>query len=309
MASRQSRSINSYFVWIVCVCMLVVHVSQAVGPSNNASAPHMHTTVGEIVKELISKLETTADEECVFYQWLDEHISNASSAHVPQHVQCDSMTHLLRSFAANSLYSLFFKDICNVIWHFDEGEIEANSLNAESKRLKYLINDFISHDNEHWEMYINDWSCLGLDGTDKHFSDLLAYLFSDFTLASRKAVYHTVRIDAKLNGDVQPEHRYVIIALLEHMSSQQLFPRLGILYDLYSTNCSVHCDLQYVSLSHCEAETNHIDISQYFDPIVIDKENARLLREYGDEFQRIMINLLNTFYTYQLNHFDSIPLW
>eukprot|EP01084_Bolivina_argentea_P298450 514302_1 len=252
-------------------------------------------TIGAILNELISNLETISQDECIYYKWLDQHAHiSANRSRTERNEQCDSIKHLLKSFVSVSIYSLYFKDICNTVWYYDEqeindeinDEIETNSTNATNrKQLKYLINSFISHDKQHWEMFINDWRCLGLDETDKKYSDLLVYLFGDLTFKSRKTVYETIKIDAKLNGDFMPEYRYIIISLLEYFSGVQLFPRFGALYDIYQKNCDDICDLVYVSLAHCDAENSHVIINEHFDSIVVkNKKDLHMLRKYGNKF-------------------------
>ena len=285
------------------------------GISYIAYCERVNTTIGDILQNLISDLEDylrqDLEVECSFYKWIQQQINEHNSNTTNNKQFCESSKNILKSFTSNSLYSLYFKDMCSEIWVYDERNIY-NSATQNIKHLKTLVNTFISADDQHWRMYINDWKCLDLDETDKKYSDLLSYLFSDYTLSSRKTVYETIKIDAKINGDIIPQNRYIIISLLEYLSSKY-FANFGQFVNIYLDSCTSQnkCGLQYVSYAHCEAEdNNHIQINDVFDTIIVnDANDIELLYKYGTEYFKLMIELMNSFCYHHVNNYRHVQLW
>eukprot|EP01084_Bolivina_argentea_P228862 386428_1 len=228
-------------------------------------------TIGDVVNELTNNFDAYWPANNIFVQWIDQHINNSSL----NETNCESTERLLKSFISNSLYSLYVQDIMGEILFYDNDNIE-NTFSNNDKKLKLVINKFVSNDVEHYKLYLNDWKNLGLDKSTKKFSDLLTYLWSNYTLASRRTVYETIRIDMRLNGEFAPQNRYIIISILEY-STNYVFSRLRTLTKNYNNHCDDSINFLYIGHRHINDETQHINITKYFHEIDINYETYNLL--------------------------------
>lgn len=134
-------------------------------------------------------------------------------------------------------------------------------LNAESLRypteeaqldpLKEAINQHTAEDSMHWPWYLSDLRTLGLDQS-LTLSEALRFLWSDQTLAQRRAVY---RLCALAHHAQAPILRYSMIAALESYA-HLLFATVSRVSEELEVTTGVR--LLYLGATHFGREPGHL---------------------------------------------------
>lgn len=149
-------------------------------------------------------------------------------------------------------FSWLFKDLNNIVWFYPSIDFE----NDPMAEYKQLINDHTAEDGSHWKMYQHDFVKLGLDEGSTTPSQTAEFLFSEFTRASRAAIYDMIYFDGLLDGKRNVLGRYVVMASLE-FAGHHLFAAIDSDYEKYLRETKGF-HLRYVGREHSELEPGAI---------------------------------------------------
>lgn len=149
-------------------------------------------------------------------------------------------------------FSWLFKDLNNLVWRYPSIDFE----NDPMAEFKQFVNTHTEEDGSHWKMFQYDWRKLGLDEGSTTPSQTTEFFFSEFTEASRAAIYDMIYFDGLLDGKHNVVGRYVIMATLE-FAGHHLFAAIESDYDKYLRETDGY-DLRYVGRVHSELESGAI---------------------------------------------------
>jgi len=149
-------------------------------------------------------------------------------------------------------FSWLFKDLNNLVWRYPSIDFEKDPM-AEYKQ---LVNKHTEEDGSHWKMFQHDWRKLGLDEGSTTPSQTAEFFFSQFTEASRAAIYDMIYFDGLLDGKRNVIGRYVIMASLE-FAGHHLFAAIESDYDKYLRETNGY-ELRYVGSEHSDLESGAI---------------------------------------------------
>eukprot|EP01084_Bolivina_argentea_P013551 25441_1 len=252
----------------------------------------------------LSSIVDALDAESQIYWSKNNYIKmmkNFTDPMLIENRECDEIERSFKLFIDGFIFAMYFQDLCNIIFHYDNIDHESSGIMSE---MKNVINYHVEEDGTHLPMYFHDRKKLELDANPIGYSggqtEYVSFLFGPHAELHRIAGYDVVRIDAKYNGDKNPLVRYIIIEIIE-IGGKLLFDPQCRLYETYHCKCQNPLVLQYLGTMHCALEPGDIIVEHHniFDDYFIDDEKTiQLLFQVGREMTKVLNDIYQNFYNF-----------